>query len=145
MCTATCMFLADEAESGYMKRKNKRTQQKVKADVNLKLIWSLNILSGLPTNTLAVNRSHTDSVFEDSLWSIIGWTLSYIGREMIPTKSDLKIKEKKSKEKENTDIRGHALQGDRLHICIPDKLLNTQATNLSRKKIQNLELLQEII
>ena len=64
---------------------------------------------------------------------------------MIPTKSDLKIKEKKSKEKEKTDIRGHAWQGDRLHICIPDKLLNTQATNLSRKKIQNLELLQEII
>jgi len=32
------MFLADEAESGYMKRKNKRTQQKVKADVDLKLI-----------------------------------------------------------------------------------------------------------
>jgi len=43
------------------------------------------------------------------------------------------------------DIRGHALQGDRLHIYIPDKLLNTQATNLSRKKIQNLELLQEIV
>lgn len=65
---------------------------------------------------------------------------------MIPTKSDLKIKEKKkSKEKENMDIRGHALQGDRLHIYIPDKLLNTQATNLSRKKIQNLELLQEIV
>ena len=93
------MFLDDEAESGYMKRKNKRTQQKVKADVNLKVTWSLNILSGLRTNTLAVNRSHTDSVFQDSLWSIIGWTLSYIGREMIPTKSDLKIKEEKSKER----------------------------------------------
>lgn len=37
MCTATCMFLADEAESGCMKRTNKRTQQKVKAGVDLKL------------------------------------------------------------------------------------------------------------
>ena len=59
---------------------------------------------------------------------------------MIPTKSDLKIKEKKSKEKENTDIRGHALQGDRLHICIPDR--KKERWKSKREHLGSLSLLK---